>query len=144
MFRESGGDELIGLLSCLAGYDISNVTPTYHLAINRGDNPTSVFHSDTWCSTVKGFIYLSDVTEATSPFQYLEGSYADIGFRSCAVFTPLSHDKNLESGVCLDRESATESAWVDSICFLNRSLRNSNIGKYSRLPPKRAASERKA
>ena len=39
-------------------------------------------HQDTYASVAKGFIYLQDVGEGNSPFEYLEGSYTDAAFRS--------------------------------------------------------------
>ena len=39
-------------------------------------------HQDTYASVAKGFIYLQDVDDGNSPFEYLEGSYLDATYRS--------------------------------------------------------------
>ena len=69
-------------ISALAGYRCSLGNTMIHLAITIGQNSNSELHQDTWCGCAKGFVYLSDVTEKLSPFEYLENSYPDFAFRS--------------------------------------------------------------
>ena len=69
-------------LSMLAGYHASFKNISYSLAIVYGQNSNSEFHQDTWSGIAKGFIYLSDVDETCSPFEYCKSSYQDAEFRA--------------------------------------------------------------
>lgn len=69
-------------LSALAGYKCSIKDISYTLGIVYGENSNSEMHQDTYSSVAKGFLYLQDIDEGDSPFQYLVGSYLDASFRS--------------------------------------------------------------
>ena len=69
-------------LSALAGYKCKLTDMSYSLSIVRGENSNSEMHQDTYGSVAKGFIYLQDIGEGNSPFEYLEGSYMDATYRS--------------------------------------------------------------
>ena len=57
----------------------------YNLGITIEDNINCEMHQDTWSGLAKGFIYLTDVSESTSPFEYLEKSHKDSELRSSIV-----------------------------------------------------------
>ena len=69
-------------LSALAGYKCKLRDMTFSLSIVFGENSNSEMHQDTYGSVAKGFIYLQDIEEGNSPFEYLEGSYLDAAYRS--------------------------------------------------------------
>jgi|TARA_B110000116_G_C16780933_1_gene558272 hypothetical protein len=69
-------------LSALAGYKCTLKDISYSLSIVYGENSNSEMHQDTYASVAKGFIYLQDVYDGNSPFEYLEGSYLDATYRS--------------------------------------------------------------
>jgi hypothetical protein len=69
-------------LSALAGYKCTLKDVSYSLSIVSGENSNSEMHQDTYASVAKGFIYLQDVNDGNSPFEYLEGSYLDATNRS--------------------------------------------------------------
>ena len=69
-------------LSALAGYKCTLEDISYSLSIVYGENSNSEMHQDTYASVAKGFIYLQDVGDGNSPFEYLEGSYLDATYRS--------------------------------------------------------------
>ena len=44
----------------------------YSLSIVYGENSNSEMHQDTFASVAKGFVYLQDIGEDNSPFEYLK------------------------------------------------------------------------
>ena len=81
-FNKSLGKDFNYHLSALAGYKCELKDISYSLGIVYGENSNSEMHQDTYASVAKGFIYLQDIADGNSPFQYLQGSYLDAAFRS--------------------------------------------------------------
>jgi hypothetical protein len=69
-------------ISAMTGYRSVLGNPIHNLSVTIGNNSNSEMHQDTWCGLAKGFLYLSDVTDSLSPFEYLAGSYGGHNFRS--------------------------------------------------------------
>ena len=82
LFDKSLGSDFNYHLSALAGYKCGLKDMSYSLAITYGENSNSEMHQDTYASVAKGFVYLQDVDAGNSPFEYLERSYIEAGFRS--------------------------------------------------------------
>ena len=99
-------------LSALAGYKCELKDMSYGLGVVYGENSNSEMHQDTYGSTVKGFIYLQDVHDNDSPFQYLEGSYLDRAFRAKKTnISVLNNDDFYSSGSTRLRGLALEEAF---------------------------------
>ena len=69
-------------LSALAGYKCEIKDIIYSLGIVYGENSNSEMHQDTYASVAKGFLYLQDIGDGNSPFEYIKESYLDASFRS--------------------------------------------------------------
>lgn len=82
IFRKTSSRDLNYHLSALAGYRCKLEDMFYSLSIVYGENSNSEMHQDTFASVAKGFVYLQDIGEDNSPFEYLKGSYMDAEFRS--------------------------------------------------------------
>ena len=82
ILRKSLDKDFIYYLSVLAGYKCTIKDISHSLGIVIGENSNSEMHQDTYASVAKGFIYLQDVADGNSPFEYIEGSYLDATFRS--------------------------------------------------------------
>jgi hypothetical protein len=85
LIAERAGRNLNHYISAITGYRSVLGNPIHNLSVTIGNNSNSEMHQDTWCGLAKGFLYLSDVTDSLSPFEYLKGSYGDSAFRSKVV-----------------------------------------------------------
>lgn len=85
-------------LSVLAGYKCKLSDISHTLGIVFGENSNSEMHQDTYASVAKGFIYLQEVKEGNSPFEYLQGSYQDASFRSKLTNEAVINDDTFSSG----------------------------------------------
>tara|TARA_B100000989_G_C19529102_1_gene468620 strand:- start:1650 stop:2720 length:1071 start_codon:yes stop_codon:yes gene_type:complete len=85
-------------LSVLAGYKCKLSDMSHSLGIVFGENSNSEMHQDTYASVAKGFIYLQEVKEGNSPFEYLQGSYQDASFRSKKTNEAVINDDTFSSG----------------------------------------------
>ena len=97
-------------LSALAGYRCKLEDMSYSLSIVCGENSNSEMHQDTFASVAKGFIYLQDVGEGNSPFEYLEGSYIDATFRSKQTNKAVQDGDFFSSGSTRLRDNILEKA----------------------------------
>ena len=97
-------------LSALAGYKCELKDISYSLGIVFGENSNSEMHQDTFSSIAKGFIYLQDMDDKSSPFQYLEGSYQDAPFRSMQTNQAVLNDDLYSSGSTRVRGKVLEHA----------------------------------
>ena len=97
-------------LSALAGYKCELEDISYALSIVYGENSNSEMHQDTYGSVGKGFIYLQDVGDGNSPFEYLEGSYLDAAFRSKQTNKAILNNDTHSSGSTRLRGQVLEDA----------------------------------
>ena len=97
-------------LSALAGYKCGLKDLSYSLGIVWGENSNSEMHQDTYASVAKGFIYLQDIGDSNSPFEYLEGSYLDAAFRSKQTNKAVINNDTQSSGSTRLRGQVLEDA----------------------------------
>ena len=97
-------------LSALAGYRCKLEDMFYSLSIVYGENSNSEMHQDSFASVAKGFIYLQDVGEGNSPFEYLKGSYIDATFRSKQTNKAVLDGDSFSSGSTRLRDNILEKA----------------------------------
>ena len=67
--------ELLDQLSFLSGTRCKKEETIVFICKARGEHSTDAWHSDTYCHTAKGFLYLNDISNNNSPFCYLKGSH---------------------------------------------------------------------
>ena len=97
-------------LSVLAGYRCELKDISYSLGIVFGENSNSEMHQDTFSGIAKGFIYLQNMDNSNSPFEYLEGSYLDANFRSTQTNRAVLEGDRFSSGSTRIRELVLEDA----------------------------------
>jgi len=97
-------------LSALTGYKCELKDISYSLGIVFGENSNSEMHQDTYSSIAKGFIYLQDINDGNSPFEYLEGSYLDASFRSFQTNKAVMNNDFYSSGSTRLRGKVLEDA----------------------------------
>jgi hypothetical protein len=110
LLNDNVGKEFNYHLSTLAGYKCALKDISYSLGIVYGENSNSEMHQDTFSSIAKGFIYLQDMDDTNSPFQYLEGSYHDASFRSLQTNQAVLNDDLYSSGSTRVRGKVLEHA----------------------------------
>ena len=97
-------------LSVLAGYHCKLEDISYSLGVVFGENSNSEMHQDTFSSIAKGFIYLQDIDDTNSPFEYLTSSYLDAAFRSLQTNKAVLCDDFHSSGSTRLRGSELDDA----------------------------------
>ena len=75
-------EDIIQILSIISGYMVEEDDISIGLGIVNGENSNSEWHTDVFCNTGKMFIYLDDVDEENSPFEFMIGTVSDMHFRS--------------------------------------------------------------
>lgn len=108
--KKSLGKDFNYHLSALAGYKCELKDISYSLGIVYGENSNSEMHQDTYATVAKGFIYLQDIADGNSPFEYLEGSYLDAAFRSKQTNKAVINNDTQSSGSTRLRGQVLEDA----------------------------------
>ena len=74
LFKSIGSKKFLQIASYLAGYPLKFSDLQFSVNKSVGSNRNEHWHSDTFHSIIKGFIYLNDVQVTDSPFEYCENS----------------------------------------------------------------------
>ena len=72
---------LIDQLSFLAGIKFKKDEISVHISIVKGKLLSDDWHSDCFCHTAKGFLYLGDVNKKNSPFCFLKNSHSNTNLK---------------------------------------------------------------
>ena len=74
LFSSLGFKNFIKASSVIAGYPLRESDINFAVVRTKGSNINDHWHSDTFHSIVKGFIYLNEIDYDDSPFEYSENS----------------------------------------------------------------------
>ena len=74
LFKSIGANKFLRIASFMAGYPLQFSDLLFSINKSLGSNRNEHWHSDTFHSIIKGFIYLNEVEIADSPFEYCENS----------------------------------------------------------------------
>ncbi len=72
---------LINQLSFLAGIKFKKDEISVHISAVKGKLLSDDWHSDCFCHTAKGFLYLGDVNKKNSPFCFLKNSHSNTNLK---------------------------------------------------------------
>ena len=73
--------EIMDAISACAGYEVTSADLSFDYSEVTGENSNSEWHTDCYCATAKCYIFIADVEEDNSPFQYMLSTYYDTEFR---------------------------------------------------------------
>ena len=82
LFSKIEFKDFIQKSSILLGYKVFLRDLEFSLSQIKGENSNSYWHSDAFYPIVKGFIYLNNITEDDSPFEYSLGSTSPTNLES--------------------------------------------------------------
>ncbi len=74
LFKSIGAKKFLQIASYLAGYPLKFSDLKFSVNKSVGSNRNEHWHSDTFHSIIKGFIYLNDIEITDSPFEYCQNS----------------------------------------------------------------------
>lgn len=73
--------DIMNAISACAGYEVALADLNFDYSEVAGENSNSEWHTDCYCATAKCYIFIADVEEDNSPFQYMLSTYHDTKFR---------------------------------------------------------------
>jgi len=110
---------LINQLSFLAGIKFKKDEISVHISKVKGKLLSDDWHSDCFCHTAKGFLYLGDVSKKNSPFCFLKNSHSNMNLKT------LIESENSKS-ILVEEKKNMKNKSGDNIW---NKLKNSNYAK---------------